>query len=53
MRESTDQKDELILRQQETIRTMAEHSLNRMGTDFGEIQRSLPSRLKKNRRKRL
>ena len=29
-----DRKDELILRQLETIRTMAEHSLNRMGTDF-------------------
>ena len=29
-----DRKDELILQQLETIRTMAEHSLNRMGTDF-------------------
>ena len=29
-----DRKDELILRQMETIRTMAEHSLSRMGTDF-------------------
>lgn len=29
-----DRKDELILQQLETIRTMAESSLNRMGTDF-------------------
>lgn len=29
-----DRKDELILQQLETIRTMAENSLNRMGTDF-------------------
>ena len=29
-----DRKDEIILQQLETIRTMAENSLNRMGTDF-------------------
>ena len=29
-----DRKDELILQQLETIRTMAENSLSRMGTDF-------------------
>ena len=34
MRGIMDRKDELILQQLETIRTMAEHSLNRMGTDF-------------------
>ena len=34
MRGTMDRKDELILQQLETIRTMAEHSLNRMGTDF-------------------
>lgn len=34
MRLDMDRKDEIILQQLETIRTMAENSLNRMGTDF-------------------
>ena len=37
-----DRKDELILQQLETIRTMAENSLNRMGTDFWGAPKSTP-----------
>ena len=37
-----DRKDELILQQLETIRTMAENSLNRMGTDFWGALKSTP-----------
>ena len=38
-----DRKDELILQQLETIRTMAEHSLNRMGTDFWGNPKAAPA----------
>ena len=33
-KKKTDKKDEIILRQLELIRTMSEHNLNRMGSDF-------------------
>ena len=38
-----DRKDELILQQLETIRTMAEHSLNRMGMDFWGNPKAAPA----------
>lgn len=38
-----DRKDELILQQLETIRTMAENSLNRMGTDFWGNPNKIPA----------
>ena len=38
----TDKKDEIILRQLELIRTMSEHNLNRMGSDFWGGNSPLP-----------
>ena len=46
-----DRKDELILQQLETIRTMAENSLNRMGTDFWGTPKETPAAPKEEEKK--
>lgn len=46
-----DRKDELILQQLETIRTMAGNSLNRMGTDFWGAPKATPAAPKEEEKK--